>query len=374
MAFGAFQAFFTLSYLPGVSASDISWIGTVQSSLLIGMGLAAGPLYDLGYWRLLITVGSFMTVFGLMMVSISTTYWQLFLSLGLCIGIGCGLLYIPCLGLLSTSFSENRAVAMGVSTAGIALGGIIYTIVFLRLIDRVGFGWTIRTIAFVCLLAFIVAAPTVLREHPKSGRVRTLFDRAAFGDGRFVVFTAAQFFLFVGYMVPFFYVPTFAQVAIGTSQTTSLYILVGMQASSLLARLLSGYIGKVYGVMLPWTFSSAVSMVLCFAWVATDNLGSLVAFAVLYGFFSGALIAMPPGVFPKICPDPSKMGSRMGISWTFVAIAMLVGSPIAGVLVDLETKAFVGAQVWSGATLGVGVLLQVVVWISLAKKFGTWQV
>jgi MFS family permease len=61
-----------------------------------------------------------------MMLSLPTTYWQVFLSQGACMGLGAGLLYIPSLALVGAWFDKKRAFALGIVMSGIAVGGIIY--------------------------------------------------------------------------------------------------------------------------------------------------------------------------------------------------------------------------------------------------------
>ncbi|KAF2480250.1 major facilitator superfamily domain-containing protein [Neohortaea acidophila] len=368
ISFGAFQDFYTLHYLSTYPASAIAWIGTVQGALLVAVGLLSGPLYDLGYWRLLYATGAFMCVFGLMMLSLSTEYYQVMLSQGFCIGIGSGLLYIPVLTLIGAAFKKQRALAMGVITSGIALGGIMYTLIYLYLLNTLGFGWMVRVIGFVSLAAFAIAAPTLRLGKRRAGTSRKLFDRAALTDVPFLLFTLAQFFVFLGYLVPLFYIPTFAQVALHTSQSTALYILIGSQGASLFGRLAATYVVRYVGVMVPWAGCCCASGILCFAWIAITEQSGFIAFAVLYGFFSGALVALPPSLFPSICPDPSKLGSRLGISWTSTAVAFLIGSPIAGAVIDVGTADFLGAQVWSGSMLLFSVLLLGALWIMLARK------
>ncbi|KAK4925405.1 hypothetical protein LTR28_012260, partial [Elasticomyces elasticus] len=121
MAYGAFQSFYELQFLPEHSASSLSWIGTFQGALLVLVGVIAGPLFDVGYYVILVYAGSFLLVFGIMMLSLSTTYWEVFLSQGLCMGLGSGLLYIPSLALVALSFERKRSLAMGIVTSGIAL-------------------------------------------------------------------------------------------------------------------------------------------------------------------------------------------------------------------------------------------------------------
>lgn len=108
--------------LTSVSASDISWIGSIQSFLLFVGGLAAGPLFDHGYLRSLIYVGSFLVVFGMMMTSTSYLYWHVVLAQGIVVGFGCACFFIPSVAIVRLYFGKRRALAMGVAASGSSIG------------------------------------------------------------------------------------------------------------------------------------------------------------------------------------------------------------------------------------------------------------
>jgi hypothetical protein len=74
--FGAFQEYYQTELLPSQSPSAISWVGSIQATLIPMVGLVSGPLVDSGYLRPLIFSGSFLTIFGLMMTSLATEYYQ----------------------------------------------------------------------------------------------------------------------------------------------------------------------------------------------------------------------------------------------------------------------------------------------------------
>lgn len=119
---GAFQEYYQRSLLSHYSPSAISWIGTVNATFLISTGVLAGPLFDRGYVRHLMVLGSFMVVFGQMMLSLSTEYYQILLSQGFCVGIGAGLIYVPAIAMVNVKFTTRRAIAMGLVTSGASLG------------------------------------------------------------------------------------------------------------------------------------------------------------------------------------------------------------------------------------------------------------
>ncbi len=127
-AFGVFQTFYQTEILKNNTASQISWVGSVQSFLLIAIGVLTGPAYDAGYFKALIWTGSFLVVFGFIMTSFCTSYWQVMLTQGLVIGIGCGCLFIPSVAILPQYFSKRRALANGIAASGSSFGKINSTV------------------------------------------------------------------------------------------------------------------------------------------------------------------------------------------------------------------------------------------------------
>ena len=74
--YGAFQEYYETELLSDLSPSAISWVGSIQATLIPMVGIVSGPLVDSGYLRPLMISGSFLTVFGLMMTSLATKYYQ----------------------------------------------------------------------------------------------------------------------------------------------------------------------------------------------------------------------------------------------------------------------------------------------------------
>lgn len=52
------QSYYQFEGYPNESASAISWVGSIQLFLQFSMGAIAGPLYDKGYFRHLLSAGS----------------------------------------------------------------------------------------------------------------------------------------------------------------------------------------------------------------------------------------------------------------------------------------------------------------------------
>lgn len=369
-------------------------MGTIQSWLLIACGLVSGPLFDLGYFPAMVIAGSFFSVFGFMMLSISQKYYAIFLSQGLCMGLGFGLLYVPTITLISQRFATNRAVALGVATSGAPAGGIIYTVIFNQLISRVGFGWTVRIMGFVMLFLFITAALLLsseggLKSRAMSDRPRVLFDTRALKDLPFWSYTVANFLIYLGYITPYYYIPTYAQTMLHTSRSLGSYILMASQAASIVGRVATTVFAHYYGSMISWVLCGVISGILCLSWISADTLPRFIVFVAFYGntplvhfliskltkqtgAISGALVPLPPSVFPHVCPDSHSLGTWLGMAQSISSFASLIGPPIAGALASVNSYGstdlnFMGIQLFSGITMILGACSLIVLWYLLYR-------
>ena len=129
-----YQTYYETGFLSTSTPSDISWIGSVQATLLLTVGALSGPIYDAGYFKSLVFVGSFFVVFGQMMLSLCKEYYQVLLAQAFCVGIGAGCLFTPSVAVISQYFTTKIATAMGLAATGSSLGKcspIAFTLLFL---------------------------------------------------------------------------------------------------------------------------------------------------------------------------------------------------------------------------------------------------
>lgn len=111
------------------SESKIAWVGSISLFLLFMLGSLSGPLMDKGYFRSIVVVGCSLQILGAFATSLVTQYWQLILAQGVVQGIGNGLLFTPCVALVSVYFNTRRAFALSLAACGAPIGGIIFPLV-----------------------------------------------------------------------------------------------------------------------------------------------------------------------------------------------------------------------------------------------------
>lgn len=198
-------------------------------------GVLAGPIYDAGYFRALLLVGSFMLVFGHMTLSLCHEYWQVLLAQAFCVGIGAGFIYVPGVAILSTNFSTRIGTAIGIAASGSSIGGVIYPIVFHRLLPRIGFGWTTRVLGFIMLATMFVPI-TFMRVRVLPTKSRSLLDPKAFFIPAYFLITVGFFLGFMGLNMPFFYAQVYAIKRHITNEDLAFYLLAILNSTSTFGR------------------------------------------------------------------------------------------------------------------------------------------
>ncbi|KAJ5569671.1 uncharacterized protein N7459_009101 [Penicillium hispanicum] len=371
--FGVFQSYYESTLLPDYSSSTISWIGTVQGFLLFLAGVIVGPLLDKGHPKMLIAVGTFLVVFGLMMTSLSTQYYQVFLAHGVAVGVGCAFLFLPSIAIVATYFTTKRALATGITASGGSIGSVIFPIMFHKLIGEVGFGWTTRIIAFVALGGLLFSWAVMKTRLPPPKQARSLLDLSAFREPPFVIFSLGLFFSFVGLYFPFFYLPTYFTNFLHIDGNMAFYIIPVLNAASVFGRITPGILADRLGSLNTIIPISFIATVLAFAWIGIRNEAGSIVFACLYGYASGAIVSLPPTILAKLTPNMSIVGTRMGMSFTFAGTGLLIGNPIAGALLNQDYTVFWKAQLFCAIMVAVGLAFFVVLRLMKAQPIEGWK-
>ncbi|GAB1211003.1 hypothetical protein ATERTT37_000113 [Aspergillus terreus] len=219
-----------------------------------------------------------------MMISICHEYYQALLAQGFCIGIGVGLIFIPGVAVLSTYFTTKLALANGVAAAGSGLAYIWFVL-----------GGTLT---------------------------------------------------FVSLNIPFFYIQYFSIQQGIASGDLAFYLLSIITTGSVFGRVFPNFFANRVG---PFNIISACTIVcggLMFALINLSGLAGIIVIALLYGFFSGAFVSLPPTCFVKLSPDRGLIGTRMGMGYAVMAVGNLIGTPSAGAI--LQDRGFNAMWVFGG--------------------------
>jgi len=272
------------------------------------------------------------------MTSISERYYQIFLSQGVLLGLSLSLLITPCLATIPFFYRTNRALATGIVIGGSSVGGIVWPIILRPLLPAVGFGWTMRIVALICIPCLVLTILTVYVPPRFRGNIQVsgVSNRSAVlavvKNTRFIFVSFGLLLTYLGLFSPFFFLPIYGE-SIGVGQSLAFYLISILNGTSFLGRVLPGFLADKYGPFNLLFGATISSGILCLCWIAIHNTGGVIAFAVLYGFTSGSVLSLQV-VCAASLVKPERIGTAVGLLQGALSIGGLFGTPIAGRLWD----------------------------------------
>ncbi|KAI0738847.1 major facilitator superfamily domain-containing protein [Daedaleopsis nitida] len=291
-AFGTFQTWYAEHQLSHLPPSTIAWIGSLQLWIFFFSGGFIGRVFDAYGPRVIMIPGTVVLVFSIMMTSLSSQYYQYILAQGVLFGLGVGMIFYPSLSAISTYFSKYRGTALGIAFAGSGAGGVVYPIMFQQLFSRVGFAWAVRISGFISLFCCVAAIFTVTsRRGTAAPQSAPWLDTKIFRDAPFMLVVIGSIFVCLGLFIPFFYIADYARDH-DISANTAFYIISAMNGAA------------------SWGVSRHRSF-------------SILLFAILYGFLSGAFIAMLIPCVAQISEGEKikEIGTRIGVLYSIISFA-----------------------------------------------------
>jgi MFS family permease len=236
---------------------------------------------------------------------------------------------------------------------GSSIGGVIFPIMVTRLIASLGFPWAMRCCAFLILLLLIIANLTVRPFYkPARHAIRLAQFIQPYKELDFVLIVIGFLFYTFGYFIPFNYLTVNALEA-GVEPYLVQYLIPILNSTSLFGRLSAGIAGDRLGVYEVFIAVAYVTSILILAlWIPATTTAIIIAFAALFGFFSGAYVSLISPLIVQASPLP-EIGLRSGLVFLVGAIPTLTGNPIGGALLATP-HGWLGPKLFSGLMCIVG--------------------
>ncbi|KJZ70873.1 hypothetical protein HIM_09738 [Hirsutella minnesotensis 3608] len=355
-SFGTFEEYYLSHQLTSESPSKVSWIGSLALFLQFSAGVVAGPAFDV-FGSKAIHPFALLYVFSIMMLSLCKSYWHFMLVQGVLMSVCMGMLQIPAFAAVSQYFEKHRAAALGLVVSGSSIGGVVIPTALSKMLNdsSLGFGWSLRVIGFVALPLMLFASVAIKERLPP--RKKASWITSDFRQRQFLVLVASLFFMFVGMLTPFFYLPSYA-VSKGMSPSLAGYLLAIINAASTFGRIIPGVLADKYGRFNIFSLGGLSTGVITFCMANVVTQAGFITYSVFLGFASGSIISGGSAAFSLCQPDSRKLGTTMGIGMALAGIGSLVGPPINGAIVNayggyFEVSMFSGAMCLFGGLLAL---------------------
>ena len=277
----------------------------------------SGILFDKGWFRYQLAIGSVGWLAGIFALSFAKTYWQILLAQSVCMGLSLGLMFSPCLSILGTYFRRKRAFVVGVAASGTAVGAVIFPVLLGQLFEKRGFPTAIRAAGFLMLALLLVANLTIrprkvltrsatdLDSVPKPP-LKTVLLRIVRDPAAWIVMLGV-FGVYTSCFIPLFYIVSFAR-QYSSNAALATYSLSIINALAFFSRIGSGLIADRCGV-----FNTAIPLaiavgVLTFGMIGATSTAGLAIFMVLFGIAQGGWISVSAALFMSLTNDVNELG------------------------------------------------------------------
>jgi len=272
-------------------------------------------------------------------------------------------------GVVANHFTQRRGLALGIITTGSSIGGFAFSTMFSHvLVGKIGFASGIRIGAFIGL-GCLVAAFLLMKQYPKG------FKRPSHGPASltpsppksslkrpaFILVILYGFVIGLGLWFPTISIQLFASNHPNISPSLGSWLLAIINLSSTVGRVVPNWLSDRFGAVEMNIVFTGLNGILAIVMIVCTDPPSIVVFCILYGFCSGAAVAL---FFPSVISlDPNaRSGVRLGLACVPTGVATLVGPPIAAALVGPQMKwwrgcVFAGSVELLAALMLIGVVL-----------------
>ncbi|KAG2221908.1 hypothetical protein INT45_013244, partial [Circinella minor] len=240
--------------------------------------------------------GTFLVGGGLLVSGSATEIWHLYLSHGVCFGLGSSIMYIITMTTTTEWFQRGgkASTATGIVTSSIGLSGLITPMIMTASNSKLGVGWTFRILGiafFVAnLITTILVKPKISKENKKSKKnnVGDVIQWDLLKHANLQIFIISAFFQVLCVFVPYFFLPSYATY-LGLSTTQGSYLVSVTAAMSCLGRISVGIIAdRIGNLNASIIFSLLGGLSSLCIWIFAYSYPILMIYSIAFGFFGGS--------------------------------------------------------------------------------------
>jgi len=349
-----------------------------MTSLVEGiLAVVAGRLTDrFGPLKVVLIFGSFLGIANILMSRVSNV-WQMYLVLGLLMGIGMSATGTPTMTAVAKWFVKRRGMMAGLVQAGSGTGGMILPPLFGWLI--VTYGWRPSYLILgMMTLVFIIAAALCLKRDPRdigqlpygvseTGTRGVTNGKPGLAAVEFSLGKAIrteQFWMIWGVLFSFGLCRSIVMVHIvvhatdlGFSLAVGANMLAIMSAVGIVSRVGMGRFADIIGNKPALVISYAVAVVSLLWILRANDIWELYLFSAAFGFSWGAMAVMRMPITAEVF-GISALGTILGAVDFGTHAGSFVGPWLAGWLFDLNGSYAVAFLVTASAAV-IGLLLTI---------------
>jgi len=295
------------------------------------------------------------------------TVWQLYLFLGVMVGIGLSGTDVMLLSTTARWFVKKRGMMSGIVKIGTGVGMLAVPLVATGLISAYDWDGAYKIMGAVTIALVVLAAQFLRRDPSQMGQLPDGGEEASAGSVnstevglsfREAIHTSQFWVICAAYLTIFFCAGTILvhiaphAVDLGFSATLAGALISAIGGASIVGRLIMGIAGDRVGnkqalIICFVVLIAAVSLLL-----STEELWTLYLFAACYGFAHGGFFALMSPTVAALFGTRS-LGVILGIVIFSGTVGGTIGPVLAGYIFDVTDPHSYGIAFWILLSLAI---------------------
>jgi MFS family permease len=343
--FYAFPVFFD------VMVREMEWARTqVALALTVGtfvlgaVGLLVGELIHKVGLRPVMVCGALIAGLGFLLLTTVTEPWQFYLYYGLVLSAGAaGIEAVPTMTAVGAWFDRGKSTALGITTTGMGVGGVVMAPLAGWLISR--YDWQ-TAFAFMAGIVVVVGIPISLiimrtprrrkvtpgQEQQEGLEVRDATIGQALRQKSFWLVSIGTMLWLWAYLIGLTHQVAFA-VDIGISRVAAAGAVGMLCAFSIPGRLVFGKLGDIMDKRYVMMMAASLQAVAFVILLKTTNLTMLYFYSCLIGIGIGGLTPILPGLLADYFGG-SHFGTIYGAAGMVNTLGLMIGPVYGGWIFD----------------------------------------
>ncbi|XP_063816726.1 monocarboxylate transporter 6 [Pseudophryne corroboree] len=343
------------------SNTETSWFPSIVMAVLHAGGPLCSIMVERFGCRVTVMVGGILCGVGLVSSSFSKNIVHLYLSAGLVGGLGLCFSFQAAVTVLGYYFIKRRTLANSLASTGASIGMALWPLASQHLLEAVGWRGSFMIFGGVLLNCCVCGAlmrpvkmpPAAPDKNVSSSKANGAISGAEMEKGkglqkymafdlllghrRYQIYTIGVTWMVLGFVLPLFYLVPYATHS-GIEESTAALLLSLIGFINIFARPVAGIVSqqRVFSGRLIYLFSGAVminglSNLVC---AVSASFPSLLVYCALYGVSMSVIGSL---VFQVLMDTVGmkRFPGAFGLFTILESVTILVGPPLAGLLVDI---------------------------------------
>lgn len=315
-----------------------------------------------------LVIGVVLQTTGFVAASFATKIWHLYLSQGICVGVGVGFLFIPSVAVTSQWFSKKRSLANSINSAGSGLGGIIISFATRPMIENLSLPWALRIIGIISGCMNLIATLVIRSRNGVVKPPMHPFDVRLLRKVDNVLLLGWGFFSMLGYITLIYSMSDFAR-SIGLSNSQASTITALLQLGTAIGRPIVGVLSDRFGRIRVAFLATFLNFVTIFAfWLPSRSYGLTIFFAI----FNGGIVGVFWMTVSPLCAEVAglrQLPSLLSLMWATLVLPTTFSEVVAlKIRRSAADRPYLYPQIYCGLVYAVASACLAVLWTRQRRR------